>query len=75
MNAADRFEWRYVVGGTVKHALSRNAIGAVAFEAECGLAPGWWRPWLGSGTQIEHDVADALPRCKRCVARIGRVAA
>lgn len=70
-----RFEWRYLERGTRKHALSRNALGAVTFGAECGLAPGWWRPWLGSGSQAEYETAEALPKCRSCLRRIGRVAA
>lgn len=63
----DRFEWRYLPGGNVTHALTY----AAARVAVCGTGPVWHAPdWYGTGSQTEYERAAGLPRCKRCV-RIG----
>jgi hypothetical protein len=62
-------EWRYLRRSRVVHAIGYNSLTPAA-TARCGLSP--WDPsdWLGTGTQIEYETADALPPCRRCLSRI-----
>lgn len=58
-------EWRYLLNGKVSHGLSdpHSAL------ARCGVGP-WVSAaygWLGTGSQLEYEVAAALPKCQRCV--------
>lgn len=62
------YEWRYLHGGRVAHAL-RVAGDAVAV---CGVDNGWWGWWYGTGTQDEYERVAQLPRCQRCVKIGGR---
>jgi hypothetical protein len=59
--------WRYLPGGTVKHAL----LYAESASAVCGQLPSWFRPegWFGTGSQDEYETVERLPACKRCVAK------
>lgn len=57
-------EWRYLYGGTVKHALQKSGF-TFAF---CGVSPAYYDSlyWLGTGNQKEYDTVENLPICKRC---------
>lgn len=65
MSRADHFEWRYLSGGVVKHAL-RSAEQAVAL---CGAAPWLSRYWYGTGSQQECETLQALRPGMRCASR------
>lgn len=57
--------WRYLPGGTVKHALAY----ADAHAAMCGVGPPLLGDWYGTGSQDEYENLAARPACKKCVAR------
>ncbi len=60
-------EWRYLPNGRVVHALTGTSdAGAV-----CGVYALPASEWRGTGNQNEYEQAAALPKCRRCVARIG----
>lgn len=61
------YNWRYLPKGQVKHALS--TVTSNVITAECGVYTFGW--WYGTGSQTEYDRVDALPPCKRCVAKVG----
>lgn len=66
MSALDGWEWRYLSGRRVVHALSYPS----AAIARCGTGSLWFAPsdgWMGTGSQVEYETAAALPRCGRCV--------
>lgn len=60
--------WRYILGGKVRHALTRPED----VRAICGFSilSSYW--WYGTGSQREYDTCAALPPCSRCVARGAR---
>jgi hypothetical protein len=62
----DHFEWRYLRGGAVVHALRA----AHHMAALCGVGPWTAEGWYGTGTQREYERAAQLRRCRHCVARI-----
>jgi hypothetical protein len=56
--------WRYIQGGTVKHALAY----ASAKTAMCGASPPWWRnDWYGTGNQTEYEILAARRACRLCM--------
>jgi hypothetical protein len=59
-------EWRYVPKGVAKHALTdpRSTV------AECGFSVWSADDWYGTGSQVEYEIAEALPRCARCARAI-----
>jgi hypothetical protein len=59
--------WRYLPGRRVKHALREET--AHTGVAECGAAPRFGLMWFGTGSQDEYERVEALPACKRCVAK------
>jgi hypothetical protein len=63
----DRYEWRYTVDGKVTHALTspRECV------SECGIGPWTYDQWRGTGSQLEYETAAALPKCRRCLRKIG----
>lgn len=60
------YEWRYVAGGTVAHALRR--VGDAS--AMCGVTRLPASSWHGTGSQDEYETAAALPGCEKCLAMI-----
>ncbi len=58
--------WRYLHGGKVVHALPEQVSGRE--HARCGTAPSWFSPdgWFGTGSQVEYETVERLPRCGRC---------
>lgn len=60
-------EWLYIWGGKVVHA--HSTFTGTRFIAECGA--GAWRTWYGTGSQDEYDKAASLPKCKRCLPKVG----
>jgi hypothetical protein len=58
------YEWMFIYGGRVSHALS-TATGRPS-AAECGV----YGNWHGTGSQKERDKAAELPKCKRCTIKI-----
>lgn len=63
---AAAYEWMYLPLGKVSHALP---AGESRFSAECGTYT--WNYWYGTGNQIEYNKAAALPRCAKCLKRVG----
>lgn len=55
-------EWRYMPGGSVTHALGRPTQP----EAACGRYRVPAEDWMGSGSQVEYETAESLPKCKQC---------
>jgi hypothetical protein len=65
-----RYEWRYLHGGRVTHALNEPSS-AVAI---CGVGPVWFAPayaWYGTGSQVEYERARDMAKCKRCLRKLG----
>lgn len=60
-------EWRYLWGGTVKHALVSDPM-----DSLCGLRTASYN-WYGTGSQAEYETVEALRPCRRCLARLGRM--
>lgn len=60
-------EWLYLKNGTVAHA--HSTFTGTRFVAECGA--GAWAFWYGTGSQDEYEKAAALPKCKRCLPKVG----
>lgn len=64
---ADTFyNWKYVYGGSVKHALppgteTRALCGVEQFNSD------WW---FGSGSQKEYEKLESLRKCRNCLAKI-----
>lgn len=63
----DLYEWRYLTGGDVTHALRRRSRGLDVLS-RCGREPRWFDPagWLGTGNQQEYERAAQLPKCRQC---------
>ena len=67
-------EWRYLPGGSVRHAL--GAVGlSIGSTAACGRTPGMFAArwagdsWYGTGSQLEYDRCAALRPCRDCLRR------
>jgi len=69
-DAVDRlggpYEWRYVAGGIVVHALRRAGDAG----AMCGVTRLPASSWRGTGSQAEYETAAALPVCEKCAAMV-----
>lgn len=61
------FEWLYLPGGKVAHAFAVED--QTKWIAECGTSSDYY--WYGTGTQDEYDKAAALPRCQKCLPKVG----
>jgi hypothetical protein len=55
-------EWRYLPGGTVKHALTRSSDAGAA----CGRFVLPASAWLGTGSQTEYETVAGLRECRSC---------
>lgn len=66
---SDHAEWRYLHRGQVVHGLSSHV--SPREDAACGVRPTFLEDWHGTGTQAEYERAAELPRCRRCLARLG----
>jgi hypothetical protein len=62
------FEWRYLPGGTVVHALP-SANDPLAL---CGADVWDASNWRGTGSQAEYEQAAVLPQCRRCLRKVGK---
>jgi len=70
----DGIEWSYLRTGSVVHARQpHGSTGVLSYVALCGTSPMWFDSWLGTGTQSEHECADRLPPCRRCLMRLNRI--
>lgn len=56
----------YATHGKVAHLLRPGGNPGGYPAALCGRSPSWFRGWLGTGSQGEHERAAALPLCARC---------
>jgi hypothetical protein len=59
--------WRYILGGAVVHAIPHDADPL----AVCGTDVRNAANWHGAGTQAEYERAAGLPRCRRCLRKVG----
>lgn len=60
-------KWLYLPKGNVAHAFMVGDD--VSWIAECGTSSfGYWH---GTGSQDEYDKAAAMPRCKKCLPKVG----
>jgi hypothetical protein len=68
-----RYVWRYILGGTRKHAFYRQGGIPRHRAARCGTAPQWFDPigWLGAHGDEVAKLA-ALKPCGRCVDNLKR---
>lgn len=76
MNPIDRYEWRYLPGGAVTHALEtpEDLAPQCASDSDIENRVAWAlarSSWRGTGSQSEYEHAAVLPRCKRCLRAIG----
>jgi hypothetical protein len=60
--------WRYLLRGTVKHAVGQGVNGWVERVAECGVGPDLFDDWYGTGNQNEYEEVEHRPACRRCTA-------
>jgi hypothetical protein len=64
---APMHKWLYLPGGKVAHAFM--ADDDISWIAECGTSSlGYWH---GTGSQDEYERAAELPRCQKCLPRVG----
>lgn len=56
----------YTDYGKVAHLLAFDESPNLRRSALCGRSPSWFRDWLGTGSQVEHETAAALPLCRYC---------
>lgn len=65
----------YTITGKRAHLLDIRQRPDSWASALCGLSPIWHTPWLGTGSQAEHEKAAALPTCKYCAQQAERIKA
>lgn len=60
----------YLPGGKVTHLLSGNSSISISDPAACGIQPGVFFFWHGTGTYQEREKARTRPLCKKCLKEI-----
>lgn len=64
-------EWRYLPGGSVKHALSLPTVFGPVCVAVCGMNAWSSAYWHGAGSQFEYEECERRRPCMRCAAKVG----
>ena len=65
------YEWRYIQGGKVRHAVNNGGGVFASAVAVCGQDAISGILWMGSGSWQESVTLGGLPDCKRCVRAMG----
>jgi hypothetical protein len=60
-------EWRYLPGGSVKHAL----LDVTNAGSACGIYTLPASDWRGTGSQREYETVESLRPCMRCMRKLG----
>lgn len=62
------YEWRFLAGGRVKHAVNTSVHSVVAV---CGVSVWTFWNWCGTGSWREGVTLGGLPDCKKCSRALG----
>ncbi len=63
--------WRYVFSGGVRHYITGTV--SPRCNSVCGVTPGFFDDWRGTGRQDEYERLASLPKCLRCMRWLGEV--